>query len=173
MEILLEILKLTIPGLLTFVAAWLVLKTYMENQQQLEQLKISRDLQQASLPMKMQAYECLSLFCERIALPGLLLRTRREGMSAKALRAALMLSVQQEYEHNITQQVYVSAQLWEIIKIARDESVNIISLVAEKAGPEATGQQLAAMIFKVLEQQESLAVDKALLAIKKEAASKF
>ena len=120
METLLEIIKLTIPGLLTFLAAYFVLKTYMENQQKLQQIKLQLEQQKSSLPLRLQAYERLSLFCERIALPNLLLRVRKPGMSSGELRIALLLAVQQEYEHNITQQVYVSSQLWEIIKIARD-----------------------------------------------------
>lgn len=173
METLLEIIKLTIPGMLTFLAAYFVLKMYLDNQQKLQQLKMQQEQVQAGLPMRLQAYERLSLFCERIAIPSLLLRVRREGMSASELRIGLLIAIQQEYEHNITQQVYVSSQLWEIIKLARDESINFISIVAEKVGGKAEGKDLANMLIGLVNQQEAMAVDKALLAIKREAATKF
>ncbi|MCR9100796.1 MAG: hypothetical protein NXI25_12630 [bacterium] len=173
MEILLEIIKLTIPGLLTFLAAYFVLKTYMENQQKLQHLKMQQEQQKSSLPLRLQAYERLSLFCERISLPNLLLRVRKPGMSNGELRVSLLLAVQQEYEHNITQQVYVSSQLWEIIKLARDESVNAISIIAEKTDTKSDGKELAAMLFNYVNQQEVMAVEKALLAIKKEAATRL
>lgn len=173
MDTLLEIIKLTIPGLLTFLAAYFVLKTYMENQQKLQQLKIQQEQQRSSLPLRLQAYERLSLFCERISLPNLLLRVRKQGMSSGELRIALLLAVQQEYEHNITQQVYVSTQLWEIIKIARDEAVNAVSLIAEKVGPKADAGELAGMLLSFVNQQEAMAVEKALIAIKKEAATRL
>ena len=173
METLLEIIKLTIPGLLTFLAAFFVLKTYMENQQKLQQIELQLEQQKSSLPLRLQAYERLSLFCERIALPNLLLRVRKPGMSSGELRIALLLAVQQEYEHNITQQVYVSSQLWEIIKIARDEAVNAISIIAEKTGSKAKGEDLAGMLLAFVNQQEAMAVEKALLAIKKEAATRL
>ena len=173
METLLEIIKLTIPGMLTFLAAYFVLKMYLDNQQKMQQLKMQQEQVQAGLPMRLQAYERLSLFCERIAIPSLLLRVRREGMSASELRIGLLIAIQQEYEHNITQQVYVSSQLWEIIKLARDESINFISIVAEKVGGKAEGTELANMLIGLVNQQEAMAVDKALLAIKREAATKF
>ncbi|MEQ8702419.1 MAG: hypothetical protein RIC19_00805 [Phaeodactylibacter sp.] len=173
METFLEIVKLTIPGLLTFLASYFVLKTYMENQQKLQQLKIQQEQQRSSLPLRLQAYERLSLFCERISLPSLLLRVRKPGMSSGELRVTLLLAVQQEYEHNITQQVYVSSQLWEIIKIARDDAVNAISLIAEKAGPKSDAAELAGMLLTYVNQQEVMVVEKALLAIKKEAATRL
>ena len=110
------------------------------------------------------------MFCERIAIPNLLLRIRKDGMTAGELQVSLLLSIQQEYEHNITQQVYVSDQLWEIIKMARDEAVNLVALVADKVGAKADGKELAQALFHIVNQREVMAVEKALLAIKKEAA---
>lgn len=173
LSFLLEILKLTIPGVLVFVAAYYILKTYMENQQKIEQLKIRSDQLKTTVPLKLQAYERLSMLCERIAIPNLLLRVNREGMSAAELRITLLLAIQQEYEHNITQQVYVSQQLWEIIKLTRDEAVEFVTIVAEKLGNKADGNQLAQALIHLLNQRESTAGEKALIAIKKEAAILF
>ena len=124
---------------------------------------------QTTLPLKLQAYERLSLFCERIAVPTLIFRIREEGMSAQQLRMALLLAIQHEYEHNITQQVYVSHQLWEIIQIARDDSVNTISLAMDSIDPKGNGKTLADAALKLVEQRGVTGVDKAQQAIKKEA----
>ncbi|MCG8326480.1 MAG: hypothetical protein MI974_02285 [Chitinophagales bacterium] len=169
----LELLKLTIPGLLVFLAAYFVLKTYMENQQKLSSLKIRESQLKTTLPLKLQAYERLSLFCERIAIPNLLLRIRAEEMSVAEFRIALMLAIQQEYEHNITQQVYVSQQLWEIIKMTRNESVEMVTMVAERLDAKNSGRELAAGLMHLLSQRESTAVETALVAIKREAATNF
>lgn len=169
----LELLKLTIPGLLVFLAAYFVLKTYMENQQKLSSLKIRESQLKTTLPLKLQAYERLSLFCERIAIPNLLLRIRAEEMSVAEFRIALMLAIQQEYEHNITQQVYVSQQLWEIIKMTRNESVEMVTMVAERLDGKNNGRELAAGLLNLLSQRESTAVETALVAIKREAATNF
>ena len=169
----LELLKLTIPGLLVFLAAYFVLKTYMENQQKLSSLKIRESQLKTTLPLKLQAYERLSLFCERIAIPNLLLRIRAEEMSVAEFRIALMLAIQQEYEHNITQQVYVSQQLWAIIKMTRNESVEMVTMVAERLDAKNNGRELAAGLLNLLSQRENTAVETALVAIKREAATNF
>ncbi|MCB9349203.1 MAG: hypothetical protein H6573_17090 [Lewinellaceae bacterium] len=170
LSFILEVLKLTVPALIVFLTAYYILKTYLESQYRLQMAEIRKGQLATTLPLKLQAYERLSMFCERIAIPNLLLRIRKDGMTAGELQVSLLLSIQQEYEHNITQQVYVSDQLWEIIKMARDEAVNLVALVADKVGPKADGKELAQALFNIVNQREVMAVEKALLAIKKEAA---
>lgn len=169
LSILLEIVKITVPALIVFFTVYHLMKKYVEGQQQLKMLELRQQQQETTLPIRLQAYERLSLLCERMSIPNLLLRVRREGMTASELRLALLLGIQQEYEHNITQQVYVSQQLWEIIKIARDDAVNTVSLVAEKVGPEATAREFSEVLINFLSNRESTGPDKALEAIKKEA----
>jgi hypothetical protein len=165
----LEIIKVSVPALIVFLTVRSLMQEYFKKEYHLKNLEQSQPNKEATLPLKLQAYERLSLFCERIAVPTLLFRLRQEGMSARELRMVLLLNIQQEYEHNITQQVYVSAQLWEIIKIARDDSVNTISLAMESLPKDADGKALANAVYQLLEQRGVTAVDKALQAIKKEA----
>jgi len=82
---------------------------------------------------------------------------------------AMMIAVQQEFEHNITQQVYVSEQLWQIIKIAKDDDINMINLVAKDLDPNSDARLYSEKLFQLLQQRGDLPLDKALLAIKKEA----
>lgn len=173
LSVLLEIVKLTIPALIVFFTVQQILKQYFANQEQMQLLKIRAEKQESSTPLRFQAYERLSLFCERIGLPGLLLRFKQEGLSSAELRVILMTAIQQEFEHNITQQVYVSNQLWQIIKIAKDDAIQVISQAAEAVDPQADSQQLANAIFSINSQREMSAADQALVAIKKEASLLF
>jgi hypothetical protein len=169
----LEIVKLTLPALIVFFTAYHLLKKYLDHQEQMRLIDLRQDQRRATLPLRLQAYERLSLFCERITLPNLLLRVQQGQRSASELRLALLLAIQQEYEHNITQQVYVSEQLWQIIKIARDDSIDSISIVAEKIDSRADSQEFAVAILEFLNQREATALEKALIAIKKEASLLF
>ncbi len=169
----LEIIKLTIPALIVFLTVYYLLRQYLQGQQQLKAMEIKQQQQSTTLPLRLQAYERLSLFCERIALPNLLLRVRGEGKTAAELRIALMLAIQQEYEHNITQQVYVSEQLWQIIKIARDDSIETVTLVGEKMDPKAPGREFAQALLNIVSQREATGADRALVAVKKEAGILF
>lgn len=169
LSVILEIIKVTVPALIVYLVVVKMLEKFFAHQERTKSQALARKQQSTTLPLRLQAYERLSLFCERVAIPNLVLRLRQEGMKAVELKFALMVAIQQEYEHNITQQVYVSDQLWQIIKLSRDETVNFISLVAESVDPTADARLLAEALFNYLSKMEYTALDKALLAIKKEA----
>ena len=169
LSVLLEIIKISVPALIVFFTVYYLMKTYLDKQYQLHLLEYKQKQQSTTIPLRLQAYERLSLFCERIAIPSLLLRLRQEDQNAAMLRVAMLMTIQQEFEYNITQQVYVSDQLWQIIKISRDDVVNVINGLAEKVDPKAPSKELASILFKFMETQPGTSLDKALIAIKKEA----
>lgn len=170
LSVLLEIVKLTVPALIVFLTVRALLKEYLGKQYDLRLLEQQKERRQQTIPMKLQAYERLSLLCERINLPSLLVRVRQEGMSARELHLVMLSTIQQEYEHNITQQIYVSEKLWDIIQIARDDAVQMLSLTLESTGPEATGREFGKTLLELIQKRGPSALDKAQLAIKKEAA---
>jgi len=167
--VLLEIIKITVPALIVFFTVYHLMKQYLASQYQLKSLDFKQKQQSTTIPLRLQAYERLSLFCERISIPSLVLRVRGDEMSASELRLAMMIAVQKEFEHNITQQVYISEQLWKIIKIARDDVMNVVSEVYEQQGAETSIDNYVQALFAHLQNREFMPLDKALVAIKKEA----
>jgi len=170
LSVLLEIIKLTVPALIVFLTVRALLREYLGKQYELRLLEQQKERRQQTIPIKLQAYERLSLLCERINLPSLLLRVRQEGMSARELHLVMLSTIQQEYEHNITQQIYVSEKLWDIVQIARDDAVQMLSLTLESTGPDATGREFGKTLLELIQKRGPSALDKALLAIKKEVA---
>lgn len=167
--VILEIIKISVPALIVFFTVHYLFKNYLAGQQQLRRQEIEKEQKSAALPLRMQAYERLSLFCERVSIPTLLLRVPPGDQRAKAYRLALLLAIQQEFEHNITQQVYVSSQLWEIIKAAREDAVDFIGIVAEKIEPDASAADFRKALLNYHAGRETTGMDTALQAIKKEA----
>ncbi|MCF8244960.1 MAG: hypothetical protein K9J37_11235 [Saprospiraceae bacterium] len=166
---LLEIIKITVPALIVFLTVYYLMKTYLDKQYQLRVLEFRQNQNNTTIPARLQAYERLSLFCERIAIPSLMLRLREEGQSNSLLRMAMLLAIQQEFEYNITQQVYVSDQLWQIIKISRDNTVMDINGLYEKVDPKGSSKELASVLLNQIEGQSANSLNTALMAIKKEA----
>ncbi|MEM1321668.1 MAG: hypothetical protein AAGG75_15530 [Bacteroidota bacterium] len=167
--VVLEIIKITVPALIVYFTVQTLLKQYLDNRYKLEMLDYKQNQQKTTIPLRLQAYERLSLFCERIAIPNLVLRLRTEKMSAGELRLAMMIAVQKEFEHNITQQVYVSDQLWQIIKIARDDVINVINVVYQNTDPASDARDYSRAMFTELQNREMAPLEKALVAVKKEA----
>jgi len=167
--VILEIIKITIPALIVFFTVYYLTKQYLDSQYQLRMLDFKQNQQNTTIPLRLQAYERLSLFCERISIPNLVLRVRNEGMTAADLRIAMMIAVQKEFEHNITQQVYVSDNLWQIVKIARDDTVNTINQIFQEIEPGTDAKAFSNALFTQLRQRDFFPLDTALVAVKKEA----
>ncbi len=166
---LLEIIKITVPAVVVYLTVHHLMKTYLDKQYQLRVLEFKQNQSGTTIPSRLQAYERLSLFCERIAVPSLMLRLREEEQTNAALRMAMLITIQQEFEYNITQQVYVSEQLWQIIKIARDNTVLDINGLYEKVDPKGSSKELASVLLSQEESQSANSLVMALSAIKKEA----
>lgn len=166
---LLEIIKITVPALIVFFTVYYLMKTYLDKQYQLRALEFKQNQSNLTVPSRLQAYERLSLFCERIAIPSLMLRLREDNQTNAALRLAMLLTIQQEFEYNITQQVYVSEQLWQIIKISRDNTVMDINGLYEQVDPKGPSVELASVLLSQAESQSVNSLNMALSAIKKEA----
>lgn len=166
---LLEIIKITVPALVVFFTVYFLMKTYLDKQYQLRVLEFRQKQSGTTIPSRLQAYERLSLFCERIAIPSMMLRLREEGQTNAALRMAMLLTIQQEFEYNITQQVYVSEQLWQIIKISRDNTMMDINGLYEQVDPKGPSREFASVLLGQTDSQSASSLNTALTAIKKEA----
>lgn len=165
---LLEIVKITIPALVVFWTIKTIMTEYLERQYRIRQLELNKEQRQITLPLRLQAYERLSLFCERITIPNLILRIRTKEMTNAELRMAIVLTVQQEYEHNVAQQIYVSDELWRIIQFSRDEAIRVVTGIAETVQPNENSKGLADALFKYIDESDANIVSITQSAIRKE-----
>ena len=98
--------------------------------------------------LQLQAYERLTLLTDRIALPNLLSRINREGLSAKELQLLLLQTIRQEFDYNITQQVYVSADAWSAVKNLKEQNLLIINQVASMLPDNANAYELSKVLLE-------------------------
>ena len=173
MQALYELLKYTVPSLVVLATAYYLLKMFLEKEAEKTQMQLRLDVQKISLPVRMQAYERLVLLLERIEPAGLLVRTNMPGMNAIQLQSALVQSVRAEFEHNLSQQVYVSTKAWEMVRNAREETIKRINTAAMKLTPEATSTDLASLILINDIDAKQSAVKGALDLLKAEARNNF
>ena len=96
MEVFLEILKYTIPALVVFATAYFLLKLYLDDRLRYEKAVQRGESLKTTLPLRLQAYERLTLLCDRAGIPSTLLRVRMPGMTVADLRGSLMLTISQE-----------------------------------------------------------------------------
>ncbi len=104
--------------------------------------------------LQLQAYERLVLLAERIALPNLISRANQPGLSLRDMQVTLLETIKQEYDYNLTQQIYVSPVAWEAVKNLKEQNMLIINQVAGALPPAATGHDLNKVLLDVLMQQQ-------------------
>ena len=165
LQAVLEIFKYIIPAMVVFFTVYHIMKTYLNAQLRMKQIEMEDRRTQKTLPLKLQAYERLSLLCERIKIPMLAMRLNSSSMTPDELWRSMLIAVQKEFEHNMTQQVYVSEALWRIISLAKDE---VLQAISDSMNRAKNGEQ-----FDVALNQEMAAwtidpVNKALSAIRQE-----
>ena len=107
------------------------------------------------IPLRLQAYERLTVFLERISLNNLLGRVYQPGLTVREFHLELLSSIRAEFEHNISQQIYVSQEVWNSVRSAREEIVKIINTAASSIDPNAKGAELSKIIFENLMKDEN------------------
>lgn len=174
MEFFFELLKYTIPALIVFFTAYYLLKMLLDERQRIDRMALRQDAQKITLPLRLQAYERLTLLCDRVGIHNSLLRIRMPGMTVADLKGALLLSISQEFEHNTSQQLFVSETLWQIINVAKTQTLNTITEAAEGLDPKADSEKLVARILELLDEMEAPhPLQRAIIAIRIEAGRLF
>ena len=150
METFYDILKITIPALLVFLTAWILLRNLMKNDQDKRRQEIVLQNSRTVTPIKLQAYERIVLFLERISLESLLVRVSTSGMTAAQLHSALLTTIRSEFEHNLSQQIYMSPQAWEVVRNARSNMIKIINSEFEKKPLPATSMEFSQRLLEAV-----------------------
>ena len=149
---------------------YLLVKRYFDNQQKerLLQMKIDerRETLKVVTPIRLQAYERMALFLERISPDSLVLRCYQPGMDLKLLQGVMTKNIRDEWEHNLSQQVYLDPATWARIREAKDEMVNLVNSSAVTLNDTDDPTRLAASIFASA--AKHLPTDKALEELHKE-----
>jgi hypothetical protein len=168
METFLEILKYILPSLLMFGALYIVMNRFLESEHKKQLMLLRKENNTVTTPLRLNAYERLVLFLERISMDKIVLRISKPGMSAKMLKNNLIQTIQQEFEHNLTQQLYISNSTWDTIVQAKDESLKIIRVSASQVKPDANAVELGQKIFELMVKLENSPSQIAILILKKE-----
>lgn len=173
MDYLKDILIIIVPGLLIFLTAYLLLKKFLENQEKKEWMKVKMDLRKEALPYRLQAYERVILLMERINPNNMIPRVRESNMTAADLQVALIKDIRNEFEHNLSQQLYLTEDSWLLVKNAKEEIIKLVNLSYGRLKPDDDSMELGRAILNALMQNESSPTDQAIRYLKQEAQQYF
>lgn len=166
---------------------YLIIKNYLKNERKkaeaiagneqkkmMLQMKIDehKEALKVVTPIRLQAYERMALFLERISPNSLIMRCYQPGMNLQLLQGVMTKNIRDEWEHNLSQQVYLSSESWNRIREAKEEMINLINSSAVKLSEDADPSSLAGAIFASVSKHQ-VPTDEALEFLKKEIKEHF
>lgn len=129
----LEGLAYAIPALVTGGVAYFIFSGFLKQSNSEKKLEMLANKKKEALPIKLQAYERMLLFCERINPVKLLLRVKPIGDKTEDYLQLLMANIDQEFEHNMVQQLYISDESWNVIIASKTAILNTLKQVANSS----------------------------------------
>ena len=147
-EQILGLMVYCIPALVTGVIAFLFFREHTDNENNRRNFILKESIQKESLPIRLQAYERLTLFLERISPQNLLKRVSPISQEVEDYKSLLIQTVEQEYEHNLSQQIYVSDPCWRIVSAAKNSTIQTI--VSFKNKDVTTANDIRPLLLDIL-----------------------
>ena len=139
-----------VPSLIVAITAFVLAKYFVENDQKKRLLELKFHSKELVTPVRLQAYERMAMFLERIDPNQLLFRVSNPELTAYQMQTILLATIRSEYEHNLSQQVYISPEAWEGIRNAKEKVVNVINLAAGHLGEGAMSTDLAGAVLEAV-----------------------
>jgi hypothetical protein len=170
MNLLVEFVKILLPAGLVLYAMFLTFRSMLEKEIERKKVDVQYKLQETVVPLRLQAYERLALLLERISPKNIMLRMNNPAYSAQEFQILMVREIREEFNHNMSQQIYISEELWGLIKKAIEDTISTINQAAVTLAPEARGVDLTRAIFEKVLGGNADPISHALTQLKKEVA---
>jgi hypothetical protein len=148
MENIWELLKMTLPAGLVLVGMYLTAKTFLQKEFERRLAEIKLKNTESITAIRLQAYERMCLFLERILPENMLIRLQPTNFTSEELQQILLHEIRNEFSHNFSQQMYMSHDAWEMVKNAREEIITLINNSMAQVPPQSNGIELAKKILE-------------------------
>ena len=141
-----ETIFIILMGVLLLATVWMIT----------EFTSIKKDIKERTgvnpetLKLRLQAYERLTLLAERISLQNLISRTPNAGLSSRQMQLSLVDAIKQEYDYNISQQVYVSTEVWKAVNNLKEQNIYVVNQLASTLPFKASAMDLNKQIIDFL-----------------------
>lgn len=149
-----EILKYTLPALIVLAASYLIVQKFLVSELRRKQIALLHETQNITIRMRLQAFERLTLLMERVHPRQMMPKVYNSAMTVSLLQQVLVTTIRTEYEHNLSQQVYVSREVWESVKTAIEQEIGMIHQIAQRLNPDGPAKELNHYISDYLMSQE-------------------
>lgn len=173
MEALIEFGKILLPASVVLYAVYLMVRSFIIKEIELKKLEVRSRSIETTLPARLQAYERITLFLERISPQNLLIRLSDPGYKARDFQKILLDEIRNEYNHNVSQQVYMSDEVWSQVRNAKEDLTMLINDAASKMTVDSNAVDLSKKIFEMALEKKLDPIGHAISELKKEIQQTF
>lgn len=163
-----DILKIVLPAILVLLTAYLLIDKLLSNEIKRRNFELRKESLATLTPIRLRAYERLVLVLERTTPATLILNVAKPGMTNMELHTELLAGIRQEFSHNLSQQIYVSNEIWTCIRSAQESLLRLVNTCASKCNPANTANELAERIIQVYNASDQTPTEVAIELLKKE-----
>ena len=167
-----QIAMIILPSGIVFLTTYYLVKNFLDHESRKKTLDIKLANQSVLTPIRLQAYERVVLFLERINPNGMVMRANK-NTSGAILHGELLKTIRTEFEHNLSQQIYMSSKAWEGVVKSKEETIKLINVAASKVSADSNGLELAQAIIAVSSQLTEMPTKSAIESIKREIGKEF
>ncbi len=171
MEHIIDILKITLPALVVLYGMYLFARTFLQKELEKKHVKGVYKIANETLTLRLQAYERLCLLAERIRMQAVMLRITENIPDAYSYQIRMVSEIRTEFQHNLSQQLYISSTAWALIRNSVEENILLIRHAAQELPDDANSQEFIKLLFHKLAQAESDPVEKTLAFLREEVKS--
>jgi hypothetical protein len=168
MENIIAQLDFILPAALVMMLAVYMLNKVLNHDHTRRVFEYKKSAAKEMVPLRAQAYERLTLFLERMQPTNLLVRVQVANMKSMSLHGALLQTIRSEYDHNMSQQVYISDEAWELINKAKDQLISTVNEQVRSVAPDSDATELGKLIIEASLEEHKWFLDDALLKLKDE-----
>ncbi len=168
-----DLLKITIPAAMILYAMYLVVKSFLTKDFERRLIDIRVKNNEIVMPIRLQAYERMSLYLERITLQNIVLRVNEPSYTVGELQQILLMEIRNELNHNLSQQVYMSDVVWKLIKKSTEDTISIINNSTSALPRDAKSIELVKVMFHVQQEMGAEPTAEALRVLKEEIRKSF
>ena len=165
---LMDVAKYFVSGMAVIGATYYIVKPHLERADKIQLLEFRKTLSNQTLPLRLQAYERVVLFIDRVNPANMLIRLNGAAFSAAELHAMVMEDIRAEYQHNATQQIYVSSRAWGVVRRVKDDTMSIITNAVKGLPDNATGMELSRTVLMHLSALEDSPYEIALEVVRRD-----
>jgi hypothetical protein len=173
MDALVELIKILVPASIVLYAAYLLVRSFIAREIDMKRIEVRARSIETTLPIRLQAFERIALFLERISPNNLLVRLNAPGMPAREFQHHLLNEIRNEYNHNVSQQIFMSEGVWDLVKNAKEDLILSINESVSELDEQATTIDLSKKIFEKAINKPIDPIAHALSELKKEIQQTF